>query len=269
MSRLAAVFVVLAFVLFASPAFAGDEIGRPAPDSMLREMPPVPETVAVRQRGPEWSIFTTWVSDYVALGYSSGAAIQTDLFAKWASGWSLDFWWSTGVNDFPRLNTDFADEFDVEVAKGWELENGLTITAGLAYFALFDLKSTDGDMVRPKIEVSYARDLTEKLSLSASAKVENLLLLPEWTSRWVTGAEVGFNWEVTEKFSVGASLEAQYDFGDANADSGWLITPRIGAIYQVNDWLSIEASFKHWELSGFNDGREDSDVFALKFSFDL
>lgn len=268
MSHITAVFVVLGAVLFASPAFAGDEVWRPAADPTLREMPPVPDTVTVRGCGPEWSLSTAWVSDYVALGYQSGAALQTDLFAEWANGWSIDLWWSVGTND-ANLSSDAADEFDLEVAKKWELANGLTLTAGLAWFALYDLEQLDGDMIRPKLEASYSWDLTDTTSMSMGAKVENLLLLPDWSSRWVTGAEVGFSWQATEKLSIGASLEVQYDFGDANADSGWLITPRIGATYQVNDWLSIEASFKRWELSGFNDGREDSNVFALKLSFDL
>ncbi len=281
MMRIVFAAAAMAFVFFAASARADDQQYRPTVEESSRSVDAFlaasggencSVTVVPKWQWPSFSLSTSYVSNYVvALGYGNGEAVQLDLTATWPSGWYLDLWGSTGTNDW-SLNSDFADEGDLEVGKLWKY-GGLDVKAGLSYFALYDLRQTTGDKIRPFVQAAKDFVVCDSLTLTPSVKLETLLNVPDLSPRWLATAGLAAAFKLNEWTTLGASLTAAYDGGTCSADSGWIFQVKVGPTFQLNKTTSLEMFYEHVQLEGLNDGRlgnsNSADLVGLSVSFNF
>jgi hypothetical protein len=195
---------------------------------------------------------------------------QTNLFVELPAiatlkGFYVDIWHSTGLDDFPRLSSNWADEGVYMVGCGG-VTRGLGFDMGILYDDALELFHSNGDVFSPYGEISKSFQIFKNSALSPFVRLE--FYFPVRGSEPKKGiysyAGLKHSWQLSPRLSISQKGAFMHDNGAFGRESS-LVGQYDGEVsYKILKFLSIEplAAKVRIPITSVSDGRKTETAFA-------
>lgn len=195
---------------------------------------------------------------------------QTNLFVELPAiatlkGFYVDIWYSTGLDDFPRLSSNWADETAYMLGLGGTIK-GFGFDAGILYDDALKLFRSNGDVFSPYAEISKSFPIFKNSTLSPFARFE--FYFPVRGSEPKKGiysyAGLKHSLQLLPRLSISQKGAFMHDNGAFGREPSFVGQYDGEISYKISKLLSIEplAVKLRTPITSVSDGRKTETAFA-------
>ncbi|MFH0830779.1 MAG: hypothetical protein V1895_01840 [Parcubacteria group bacterium] len=191
---------------------------------------------------PKFSFGSSLLSQYLGGNgavFHDKPVLQSNLTISGSSGFYVDLWWSTGLDD-SNFDSNFGDEADVTLAWAGELAR-IGVDLGVTYITISPIDNLpQDDLVDSFIKMSKGFSVGQN-SLSPYAKLEKYLSQSDALFGGGTHLRTGMthSWQFNKAWNLGQDFYALRDFGAFGNDPGWLGSYSLALNWQARKNLSV------------------------------